>query len=83
MEALSHIVKNQETCGLLRNVISIEQASSNMWFFISNQVTRSKILKNEVDIEKKISSPLMQIVMNVIWPSEYTAISRRMNVYLV
>ena len=54
-----------------------------MWYFISNQVTRSKILKNEVDIEKKISSPLMQTVMNVIWPSEYTALSRCMNVYFV
>ena len=35
-DLLSPIIQNDETCTLLRNLINIEQASSNMWYFISN-----------------------------------------------
>ena len=54
-----------------------------MWYFISNQVTRSKILKNKLVTDEKVTSPLLKIVMNVIWPFEYFALSRCMNVYLI
>ena len=35
-QSLSHIVKDNDMNNLLKSSISIDQASSNMWYFVSN-----------------------------------------------
>jgi signal transduction histidine kinase len=54
-----------------------------MWYFGTNQITRLKVIKDEVRIHKREIKPLLEILMKVIWPLEYFALSRRVNIFFV
>ena len=48
LDTLSKIVLNKHMFSLLKNVVNIEQSSQNMWYFGTNQITRLKVIKDEV-----------------------------------
>ena len=68
---------------LLKNTVNIEQASQNMWYFGTNQITRLKVIKDEVRIKKREIKSLLEILMKVIWPQEYFVLTRRINIFFV
>ena len=83
LDVLSKIALDQQTFSLLKNTVNIEQASQNMWYFGTNQITRLKVIKNEVQIRTGVTKPLLEILMKVIWPSEYFVLTRRLNIFFV
>ena len=83
-ESLSHIVKDRDLTSLLKNSMSVEQASRNMWFFITNQIQRLKYAQNKLTIvNEEIQSPILEVVVDTVWPFEDAATMRCMNFHLI
>ena len=41
------------------------------------------MIKDEVQIRKRETKPLLEILMKVIWPLEYFVLTRRVNIFFV